>query len=130
MFALSRISVGFAIALVVDTELITCNHSFITRDVKVSRLPGWEKNSWGYHGESGTICSGDKNGLPFGTTFGGTQRQFSNNRADLQPCLSLVGDIIGCGIDFTQNKMFYTKNGSLLGMPQLNPAAVMINRYS
>ncbi|KAF8139873.1 SPRY-domain-containing protein [Boletus edulis] len=70
--------------------------SFITRDVKVSRLPGWEKNSWGYHGESGIICSGDKNGLPFGTTFG-------------------VGDIIGCGIDFTQNKVFYTKNGSLLG---------------
>ncbi|KAF8446337.1 hypothetical protein L210DRAFT_2971217 [Boletus edulis BED1] len=69
---------------------------FITRDVKVSRLPGWEKNSWGYHGESGIICSGDKNGLPFGTTFG-------------------VGDIIGCGIDFTQNKVFYTKNGSLLG---------------
>ncbi|KAG8220145.1 hypothetical protein J3R82DRAFT_1171 [Butyriboletus roseoflavus] len=69
---------------------------FITRDVKVSRLPGWEKNSWGYHGESGTICSGDKSGLPFGTTFG-------------------VGDIIGCGIDFTQHKIFYTKNGSLLG---------------
>ncbi|KAG9314703.1 hypothetical protein JVU11DRAFT_5512 [Chiua virens] len=70
--------------------------SLITRDVKVSRLPGWEKNSWGYHGESGTVCSGDKNGLPFGTPFG-------------------VGDIIGCGIDFTQNKVFYTKNGSLLG---------------
>ncbi|KAF8557365.1 SPRY-domain-containing protein [Imleria badia] len=69
---------------------------FIGRDVKISRLPGWEKNSWGYHGESGTICSGDKNGTPFGTTFG-------------------VGDVIGCGIDFTQNKIFYTKNGSLLG---------------
>ncbi|KAH0838642.1 hypothetical protein J3R83DRAFT_6967 [Lanmaoa asiatica] len=80
-----------------ETEITSkASKSFITRDVKVSRLPGWEKNSWGYHGESGTICSGDKNGLSFGTTFG-------------------VGDIIGCGIDFTQNRIFYTKNGSLLG---------------
>ncbi|KAI6045199.1 hypothetical protein EDC04DRAFT_2865641 [Pisolithus marmoratus] len=70
--------------------------SFIGRDVKLSRLPGWEKNSWGYHGDSGTIYSGDRNGTTFGTTFG-------------------VGDIVGCGIDFCQNKVFYTKNGSLLG---------------
>lgn len=69
---------------------------FIGRDVKLSRLPGWEKNSWGYHGDSGTIYSGDRNGTTFGTTFG-------------------VGDIVGCGIDFCQNKVFYTKNGSLLG---------------
>ncbi|KAF9243743.1 hypothetical protein BU15DRAFT_86190 [Melanogaster broomeanus] len=71
--------------------------SFVGREVKVSRLPGWEKNSWGYHGDNGTIFSGDKNGTSFGSTFG-------------------VGDVIGCGIDFTQNKIFYTKNGSLLGM--------------
>ncbi|KIK99935.1 hypothetical protein PAXRUDRAFT_130960 [Paxillus rubicundulus Ve08.2h10] len=69
---------------------------FIGQDVKMSRLPGWEKNSWGYHGDNGTICSGDKNGTSFGSTFG-------------------VGDIIGCGVDFTQNKVFYTKNGALLG---------------
>ncbi|KAI6005020.1 hypothetical protein F5J12DRAFT_742896 [Pisolithus orientalis] len=69
---------------------------FVGRDVKLSRLPGWEKNSWGYHGDSGTICSGDRNGTTFGTTFG-------------------VGDIIGCGMDFCQNKVFYTKNGSMLG---------------
>ncbi|KIJ68831.1 hypothetical protein HYDPIDRAFT_179848 [Hydnomerulius pinastri MD-312] len=69
---------------------------FMAPEVKLSRLPGWEKNSWGYHGDSGTICSGDKNGTPFGSTFG-------------------VGDIIGCGIDFSQHKVFYTKNGALLG---------------
>ncbi|KAI6161984.1 hypothetical protein EDD17DRAFT_611081 [Pisolithus thermaeus] len=69
---------------------------FIGREVKLSRLPGWEKNSWGYHGDSGTICSGERNGTTFGTTFG-------------------VGDIIGCGIDFCQNRVFYTKNGTLLG---------------
>lgn len=69
---------------------------FIGREVKLSRLPGWEKNSWGYHGDSGTIYSGERNGTTFGTTFG-------------------VGDIIGCGIDFCQNRVFYTKNGTLIG---------------
>ena len=48
---------------------------------------------------------------------------------DLRPCLFLVGDIIGCGIDFTQNKIFYTKNGSLLGMLHSNPATFLTNRY-
>ncbi|KAG6333286.1 hypothetical protein ID866_5804 [Astraeus odoratus] len=69
---------------------------FIGREVKLSRLPGWEKNSWGYHGDTATVCSGEKNGTSFGSVFG-------------------VGDIIGCGIDFSQNKVFYTKNGALLG---------------
>jgi len=27
----------------------------------------------------------------------------------------VVGDIIGCGVDLSQNKVFYTKNSSLLG---------------
>ncbi|KAH7883956.1 hypothetical protein F5I97DRAFT_1897017 [Phlebopus sp. FC_14] len=69
---------------------------FVGYEVKISRLPGWEKNSWGYHGDTGTVCAGDKNGASFGPPFG-------------------VGDIIGCGIDFSQNRIFYTKNGSFLG---------------
>ncbi|KAL4069318.1 hypothetical protein J3A83DRAFT_4359253 [Scleroderma citrinum] len=62
-----------------EVELVgKAQKRFIGREVKLSRLPGWEKNSWGYHGES-------------------------------------VGDIIGCGVDLSQNKVFYTKNGSLIG---------------
>jgi hypothetical protein len=29
--------------------------------------------------------------------------------------ISIEGDIIGCGVDFTQNRGFYTKNGKFLG---------------
>ncbi|KAL0950475.1 hypothetical protein HGRIS_007287 [Hohenbuehelia grisea] len=69
---------------------------FAGRDVKLSRLPGWEKNSWGYHGDDGYAFASESHGQTFGPTFG-------------------TGDIIGCGIDFTTNKAFYTKDGNFLG---------------
>ncbi|EGN92672.1 hypothetical protein SERLA73DRAFT_116956 [Serpula lacrymans var. lacrymans S7.3] len=69
---------------------------FMGRDVKVSRLPGWEKNSWGYHGDDGSSFAAEGRGTPYGPEFG-------------------AGDVIGCGIDFCQNRAFYTKNGTLIG---------------
>ncbi|EIW86343.1 SPRY-domain-containing protein [Coniophora puteana RWD-64-598 SS2] len=69
---------------------------FNGKDVKTSRLPGWEKHSWGYHGDDGLAFAADRQGRPYGPQFG-------------------AGDVIGCGIDFSQNKAFYTKNGKLIG---------------
>lgn len=68
----------------------------VSRDFKLVRLPGWEKNSWGYHGDDGSSFAAEKTGTPYGPQFG-------------------AGDVIGCGIDFSQNRAFYTKNGALLG---------------
>lgn len=68
----------------------------VSRDFKLTRLPGWEKNSWGYHGDDGSSFAAEKTGTPYGPQFG-------------------AGDVIGCGIDFSQNRAFYTKNGALLG---------------
>lgn len=68
----------------------------VSRDFKLNRLPGWEKNSWGYHGDDGSSFAAEKTGTPYGPQFG-------------------AGDVIGCGIDFSQNRAFYTKNGALLG---------------
>ncbi|KAF8891559.1 hypothetical protein CPB85DRAFT_1230716 [Mucidula mucida] len=64
-------------------------------DVKVSRLPGWEDNSWGYHGDDGRSFASEKTGTNFGPTYG-------------------TGDVIGCGIDFTTGRVFFTKNGLLI----------------
>ena len=50
---------------------MTWTNSFVGPDVRVSRLPGWEKNSWGYHGDNGLIYSGERNGTSFGSMFGG-----------------------------------------------------------
>ncbi|KAI0684098.1 hypothetical protein BC835DRAFT_1422597 [Cytidiella melzeri] len=70
---------------------------FAAPEVRLSRLPGWEKHSWGYHADDGWAFPGHKEGHPYGPTFD-------------------TGDVIGCGIDFSQNKAFYTKNGAFLGM--------------
>jgi hypothetical protein len=43
---------------------------FAAGDVKISRLPGWEKNSWGYHGDDGYSFAAEKNGTPYGPKFG------------------------------------------------------------
>ncbi|KAJ7171807.1 SPRY-domain-containing protein [Mycena crocata] len=69
---------------------------FAGKDVRLSRLPGWEQNSWGYHGDDGCSFAAEKNGTPFGPTFG-------------------TGDTIGCGIDFSTYQAFFTKNGTLIG---------------
>ncbi|GJE96818.1 SPRY-domain-containing protein [Phanerochaete sordida] len=70
---------------------------FSSPEVRLSRLPGWEKQSWGYHADDGWSFPGHKDGNPYGPTFD-------------------TGDVIGCGIDFTQHRAFYTKNGNFLGM--------------
>ncbi|KAJ7651980.1 concanavalin A-like lectin/glucanase domain-containing protein, partial [Mycena polygramma] len=69
---------------------------FAGKDVRLSRLPGWEQNSWGYHGDDGCSFAAEKNGTPFGPTFG-------------------TGDTIGCGVDFSTYEAFFTKNGTLIG---------------
>lgn len=63
---------------------------------RMNRLPGWDKQSYGYHGDDGNSFSSSGNGQSYGPTF-------------------TTGDIIGCCIDFKHNLCFYTKNGVHLG---------------
>lgn len=66
-------------------------------DVMLNRLPGWDKNSYGYHGDDGHsfCCSGT--GQNYGPTF-------------------TTGDVIGCCLNLIENTCFYTKNGYNLGI--------------
>lgn len=66
-------------------------------DVNLNRLPGWDKNSYGYHGDDGHsfCCSGT--GQTYGPTF-------------------TTGDVIGCCLNMIENTCFYTKNGFNLGI--------------
>ena len=57
---------------------------------------GWEKNSYGYHGDDGHSFCSSGTGKPYGPTF-------------------TTGDVIGCGINLIDNTCFYTKNGINLG---------------
>ncbi|KAF9578098.1 hypothetical protein BGW38_006303, partial [Lunasporangiospora selenospora] len=68
-----------------------------TASVVLDRLPGWEPQSWGYHGDDGNSFGGCGNGRSFGPVF-------------------TTGDTIGCGVNFRDMSLFYTKNGVYLGV--------------
>lgn len=59
-------------------------------------MPGWNKGSWGYHGDDGKIFKQYGIGYPFGELYG-------------------AGDVIGCGADLERYEIFFTKNGHHIG---------------
>ena len=68
------------------------------QSMSLARLPGWEANSWAYHGDDGHCFEGTGTGRVFGPVFG-------------------TGDTVGCGINFINGQVFFTKNGIMLGCP-------------
>jgi len=70
---------------------------FSSSSFSLERLPGWEPQSWAYHGDDGKIYDGQPNGHTYRSGFG-------------------ERDIIGCGIDFNKGSAFFTKNGYDLGV--------------
>ncbi|XP_035220798.1 LOW QUALITY PROTEIN: ran-binding protein 9-like [Stegodyphus dumicola] len=65
--------------------------------VNMNRLPGWNKQSYGYHGDDGhSFCSS------------GTEQPYCPKFT--------TGHVIGCGVNFIDNTCFYTRNGHHLGI--------------
>jgi len=65
--------------------------------VPLTKLPGWTRESYGYHADDGNTFTGDSTkGHSFGPTF-------------------TTGDVIGCGYNLVEGKLFFTKNGLNLG---------------
>ncbi|KAI4640382.1 hypothetical protein J4E93_008588 [Alternaria ventricosa] len=64
--------------------------------VALSRIPGWEPDSYAYHGDDGQVFSNTTSGKSYGPKFG-------------------TLDVIGCGINFRTNTAFFTKNGHMQG---------------
>ncbi|KAF1939025.1 ran-binding protein [Clathrospora elynae] len=64
--------------------------------VALSRIPGWEPDSYAYHGDDGQTFSNTTTGKSYGPKFG-------------------TLDVVGCGINFRTNTAFFTKNGHMLG---------------
>ena len=62
----------------------------------LEKLPGWEPDSWAYHGDDGKSFCAANQGKPYGPTF-------------------TSGDVIGCGVNFTKGCAFFTKNGVFQG---------------
>lgn len=69
---------------------------FCSKQVNLNRLPGWEPQSWGYHGDDGKAFCCQGIGKPYGPHFN-------------------TKDVIGCGVNFRNNTAFFTRNGIDLG---------------
>ncbi|KAL9132239.1 MAG: hypothetical protein Q9217_000043 [Psora testacea] len=81
---------------------------FSGANASLEKLPGWEPDSWAYHGDDGKSFCCQAPGKHFGPTFSS-------------------GDTIGCGVDFTRRTAFFTKNGNFLGnaFRDINPGIAL-----
>ncbi|GAQ91941.1 RAN binding protein [Klebsormidium nitens] len=70
---------------------------FCADRVLMSRLPGWELHSYGYHGDDGCSFRGCSRGTIYGPTFS-------------------TGDVIGACYNQLEHYIMYTKNGVSLGI--------------
>jgi ankyrin repeat protein len=69
------------------------------------KQPGWDKDSYGYHGDDGGCFHNNGAGKAWAERFN-------------------PGDVIGCGVNFEGNgEIFWTKNGKFLGVSHIGPQA-------
>ncbi|KAM0720600.1 hypothetical protein Q7P37_004737 [Cladosporium fusiforme] len=69
---------------------------FSGKKTALNRLPGWENESWAYHGDDGYSFAQSANGKAYGPKFHNL-------------------DVIGCGVNFRTGHAFFTRNGIHLG---------------
>lgn len=70
-----------------------CNEEYKVK--KSIFLPGWEKSTYGLHSDDASIHTCGSKGKYCGPFA--------------------AGDVIGCGIDHSNNSLFWTRNGNFLG---------------
>lgn len=63
-------------------------------------MPGWYQGSWGFHSDDGEFFNGDRGFMQFRPRYGST---FGAN------------DVVGCGVDYGSDQLFFTLNGHCLG---------------
>ncbi|KHJ33087.1 putative spry domain-containing protein [Erysiphe necator] len=77
-------------------EESTIGIGFSSKKVPLTRPPGWEPESWAYHGDDGDSFCSQTSGKGYGPSY-------------------CANDVIGCGVNFKTKSAFFTKNGIHLG---------------
>ena len=68
-----------------------------TADFDLARsMPGWEAKSFGFYSIDGAVFANEKHSPHFGDAYG-------------------AGDVVGCGVDYKEERVFFTKNGEFEG---------------
>lgn len=70
---------------------------FASKEASLARPPGWEPDSWGYHGDDGHCFAAQNVGKRYDKPFGS-------------------GDVVGCLINFRLGHALFTRNGQELRM--------------
>ena len=77
----------------------------------LSKQPGWDRHSYGYHGDDGAMFHGTGVGSrPFGPSFG-------------------AGDVVGCGLDYRDGSILFTRNGAMVGVVPIDPPGLVGEWY-
>jgi len=90
-----------------EVSIGLAKQSYMTREFQTSILeghgdpgyfPGWDQHSYGYHGKDGALYFKNSKGFQIHKfpAFG-------------------PGDTVGCGVDYKQRAIFFTRNGRFLG---------------
>lgn len=80
---------------------------FADAHFELTRKPGWDPGSYGYHADDGHKYAGSERGEAYGP-----------------PCSA--GDVIGCGIRFDDCSIFFTRNGVFLGRAFTYPPSLQL----
>lgn len=81
----------------------------------MQRLPGWDYATFGYHGRHVII-------RPESLSFSGDDGHFfaaTGKGRSYGPGFT-TGDVVGCGINFERQSIFFTKNGKNLGVAKID----------
>lgn len=81
---------------------------FSLEPATLHRMPGWEPESWAYHGDDGHSFCQTATGKGYGAKFG-------------------TSDVIGCGVNFRTGIAFFTKNGSYIGTLEVYALAMQLD---
>lgn len=85
-------------------ELRILTLGLVSEDYPINtKQPGWDTDSYGYHGDDGGCFHNNGAGKAWAERFN-------------------IGDVIGCGINFEGvGEIFWTKNGKFLGVSHIGP---------